>query len=43
LALKVFGGLLRSRLRLPFAKLGTGRNLNTVKKLAELTRALEEG
>lgn len=31
-----------SKLKLPFANIGTGRNLNTVKKLAEMARAAEE-
>jgi uncharacterized protein (DUF1697 family) len=35
-------GMGRSKLKLPFAKAGTGRNLNTVMKLAALARALEE-
>jgi uncharacterized protein (DUF1697 family) len=30
----------RSKLKLPFAKLGTARNLNTVAKLASMARAL---
>jgi uncharacterized protein (DUF1697 family) len=32
-------GLGRSKLKLPFAKIATARNLNTVAKLAELARA----
>ena len=31
-------GLGRSKLKIPFAKAGTGRNLNTVRKLLELCR-----
>ena len=31
-----------SKLKIPFAKTGTGRNLNTVAKLAAMARALEE-
>ncbi|HEX7671698.1 MAG TPA: hypothetical protein VF395_19025, partial [Polyangiaceae bacterium] len=31
-----------SKLKIPFAKTGTGRNLNTVVKLAAMARALEE-
>jgi uncharacterized protein (DUF1697 family) len=34
-------GLGRSKLSLPIQKTGTGRNLNTVRKLRELLRALE--
>jgi uncharacterized protein (DUF1697 family) len=34
-------GMGRSKLKIPFAKTGTGRNLNTVKKLLDLARALE--
>jgi len=33
-------GMGRSKLKLPFTDIGTGRNLNTVSKLAEMTRAL---
>lgn len=33
----------RSKLKLPFAKTGTGRNLNTVQKLAALAREVEGG
>ena len=33
----------RSKLKLPALKAGTSRNLNTVKKLAEMARELEEG
>jgi len=33
-------GMGRSKLKLPFADIGTGRNLNTVRKLAEMTREL---
>jgi uncharacterized protein (DUF1697 family) len=32
-------GMGRSKLKTPFAKTATGRNLNTVRKLAELSRA----
>lgn len=32
----------RSKLKLPALKAGTSRNLNTVRKLAEMARALEE-
>lgn len=32
----------RSKLKLPFANIGTGRNLNTVNKLAEMTREMRE-
>ena len=32
----------RSKLKLPALKAGTSRNLNTVRKLAEMTRELEE-
>jgi uncharacterized protein (DUF1697 family) len=32
-------GMGRSKLRIPFAKTGTGRNLNTVRKLLELSRS----
>jgi uncharacterized protein (DUF1697 family) len=35
-------GMGRSKLQVPFAKTGTGRNLNTVKKLAEMARAATE-
>ncbi len=34
-------GMGQSKLKLPFAKAGTGRNLNTVKKLAEMAREEE--
>jgi uncharacterized protein (DUF1697 family) len=33
-------GMGRSKLKLPFTDIGTGRNLNTVSKLAEMTRVL---
>jgi uncharacterized protein (DUF1697 family) len=33
----------KSKLKIPVAKTGTGRNLNTVAKLAAIARALEEG
>jgi uncharacterized protein (DUF1697 family) len=33
-------GMGRSKLKVPFADIGTGRNLNTVSKLAEMTRVL---
>jgi uncharacterized protein (DUF1697 family) len=33
----------KSKLRIPFAKTGTGRNLNTVTKLAAMARALAKG
>jgi uncharacterized protein (DUF1697 family) len=36
-------GMGRSKLKIPFAKTATGRNLNTVEKLLELSRALERG
>jgi uncharacterized protein (DUF1697 family) len=36
-------GMGRSKLKLPFARSGTGRNLNTVGKLLELSRAIEAG
>lgn len=32
-----------SKLKIPLAKTGTGRNLNTIAKLAAMARALEEG
>lgn len=32
----------RSKLKLPFADVGTGRNLNTVTKLVEMTRQLSD-
>jgi uncharacterized protein (DUF1697 family) len=32
----------RSKLKLPFADVGTGRNLNTINTLAEMTRASSE-
>lgn len=35
-------GMGRSKLKLPFAKTGTARNLNTVTKLAAMVRELEE-
>ena len=34
-------GMGRSKLKLPFAKDGTGRNLNTVQKLLALSRVVE--
>ena len=36
-------GMGRSKLKLPFAKTATGRNLNTVEKLAGLGEAVERG
>jgi uncharacterized protein (DUF1697 family) len=33
----------RSKLKLPALKAGTSRNLNTVRKLAEMARELEDG
>lgn len=33
----------RSKLKLPALKLGTSRNLNTVRKLAEMAREMDEG
>ncbi|MQB43762.1 DUF1697 domain-containing protein [Rhizobium sp. ICMP 5592] len=33
----------RSKLKLPALKLGTSRNLNTVRKLAEMAREMEKG
>ncbi len=36
-------GMGRSKLLLPFAKLATGRNLNTVAKLGALARAMDAG
>ncbi|MNL76945.1 hypothetical protein D3C87_2030010 [compost metagenome] len=33
----------RSKLKLPALKPGTARNLNTVRKLAELAQAMEDG
>lgn len=33
----------RSKLKLPALKAGTARNLNTVRKLAELAKAMEDG
>jgi uncharacterized protein (DUF1697 family) len=33
----------RSKLKLPALKAGTSRNLNTVRKLAEMARELENG
>jgi uncharacterized protein (DUF1697 family) len=36
-------GMGKSKLKLPFAETGTGRNLNTVAKLALLARELEAG
>lgn len=33
----------RSKLKLPALKLGTARNLNTVRKLAEMAREMEKG
>jgi uncharacterized protein (DUF1697 family) len=35
-------GMGKSKLKTPFAKVGTGRNLNTVVKLEAMARALEE-
>lgn len=34
-------GMRRSKLKLPFAKTATGRNLNTVEKLASLAEGIE--
>jgi uncharacterized protein (DUF1697 family) len=36
-------GMGRSKLKIPFAKLGTGRNLNTVTKLTAMAEELEGG
>jgi uncharacterized protein (DUF1697 family) len=36
------GGMGTSKLKAPFAKTGTGRNRNTVEKLAQMARALEQ-
>ena len=36
-------GMGRSKLKIPFARTATARNLNTVEKLLELSRALERG
>ncbi len=36
-------GMGRSKLKIPFAKIGTGRNLNTVEKLAAMAEELEAG
>ena len=36
-------GMGHSKLKLPFAKTATGRNLNTVEKLAGLGEAVERG
>jgi uncharacterized protein (DUF1697 family) len=36
-------GMGRSKLKIPFAKTGTGRNMNTVQKLLELARGIERG
>jgi uncharacterized protein (DUF1697 family) len=33
----------RSKLKLPALKSGTSRNLNTVRKLADMAAALEDG
>jgi uncharacterized protein (DUF1697 family) len=36
-------GMGRSKLKLPFARTGTGRNLNTVRKLIALAKELDSG